>query len=43
MGLTDTDADSIEGSNSTYEFAGMHADKPELLYTRLQLLLRRLP
>ena len=30
----DTDADSIEGSNSTYEFAGMHADKPELLYTR---------
>ena len=30
----DTDADSIAGSNSTYEFAGMHSDKPELLYTR---------
>lgn len=30
----DADADSIPGSNSTYEFAGVHADKPELLYTR---------
>ena len=30
----DTDADSIHGSNSTYDFAGMHSDKPELLYTR---------
>ena len=30
----DTDADSISGSNSTYEFAGMHSDQPELLYTR---------
>ena len=30
----ETDADSIEGSNSTYEFAGVCADQPELLYTR---------
>jgi hypothetical protein len=31
----DTDADSIAGSNSTYEFAGMHADKPHLLWKRI--------
>jgi len=30
----DADADSIAGSNSTYEFAGVCADTPELLYTR---------
>ena len=34
LDAADTDADSIPGSNSTYEFVGMHADKPELLYTR---------
>ena len=30
----DLDADSIPGSNSTYEFVGACADHPELLYTR---------
>lgn len=30
----DTDADSISGSNSTYEFAGMHVEQPNLLYVR---------
>ena len=30
----DADADSIAGSNSTYEFVGMHSDQPELLYVR---------
>ena len=34
LDAADTDADSIAGSNTTYEFAGMHADQPELLYTR---------
>ena len=34
LDAADTDADSIPGSNSTYEFAGMHPDQPELLYTR---------
>ena len=31
----DMDADSIAGSNSTYEFAGVDAARPELLYTRI--------
>ena len=31
----DIDADSIPGSNSTYEFDGHTADHPELLYTRI--------
>ena len=30
----DADADSIPGSNSTYEFIGARADRPELLFTR---------
>ena len=30
----DADADSIPGSNSTYEFAGVRADQPQTLYTR---------
>ena len=30
----DVDADSIAGSNSTYEFVGSDAARPELLYTR---------
>jgi hypothetical protein len=30
----DADADSIPGSNSTYEFAGVCADQPQTLYTR---------
>ena len=30
----DLDADSIPGSNSTYEFAGVREDNPEMLYTR---------
>jgi hypothetical protein len=30
----DADADSIAGSNSTYEFAGVDAARPEMLYTR---------
>ena len=34
LDAADTDADSISGSNSTYEFVGMHSDKPELLYKR---------
>jgi hypothetical protein len=34
LDAADTDADSIPGSNSTYEFAGMHSNRPELLYTR---------
>ena len=28
------DADSVEGSNDTYEFAGIDATQPEMLYTR---------
>ena len=28
------DADSVEGSNDTYDFAGMDVKQPELLYTR---------
>ena len=31
---TDADADSIPGSNSTYEFAGVCPDQSEMLYTR---------
>ena len=31
----DVEADSITGSNSTYEFAGVDAERPELLYTRI--------
>ena len=30
----ETDADSIAGSNSTYEFAGISADQPEMLMVR---------
>ena len=30
----DADADSIPGSNSTYEFSGVCPDQPEMLYTR---------
>ena len=30
----DVDADSIAGSNSTYDFTGMDASRPELLYIR---------
>ena len=30
----DLDADSISGSNTTYEFAGVREDSPEMLYTR---------
>ena len=30
----DADADSIPGSNSTYEFAGVCAAQPQTLYTR---------
>ena len=31
---TDADADSIPGSNSTYEFSGVCPAQPEMLYTR---------
>jgi len=31
----DVDADSIPGSNTTYEFVGSDANRPELLYTRI--------
>jgi hypothetical protein len=34
LDAADTDADSVPGSNSTYEFAGVRADKPKDLYLR---------